>query len=211
MHGFAWSPARQYKYMLRGMLHDLSNGLKFTSYFSTMDMIEALKGKVADKSSYLDYGYFGVLSADFDENGVATGEYTPKPSYRALGTLSAIFRGDWKSEQLPIQRNVNPSRRLAGMDCTDNTVCMYGFTRPNGSAALAYWNAVPILTSTYEGTISLECVCLDTSKVQLVDLSTGAVYALPEGMVERRENGSAEFINLPLTDIPLLLTFGDFL
>ena len=34
-----------------------------------MDMIEALGGKVGDVNSYLDYGYFGVLGAEFDENG----------------------------------------------------------------------------------------------------------------------------------------------
>ena len=46
-------------------------------------MIEALNGTVGNKQSYLDYGYFGVLNADFDENGFATGDYSPKPAYYA--------------------------------------------------------------------------------------------------------------------------------
>ena len=59
-------------------------GVRFTSYFTCVDMIEALHGTVGDKSSYLDYGYFGVLGADFDEDGFSTGEYEPKQSYYAL-------------------------------------------------------------------------------------------------------------------------------
>ena len=39
----------------------------------------------------------------------------------------------------------------------------------------------------------------------------GGIYELPENMVERREDGVTGLLNLPLTDSPLLLTFGDFI
>ena len=47
--------------------------------------------------------------------------------------------------------------------------------------------------------------------IQLVDLMHGGIYELPENMVERREDGVTGLLNLPLTDSPLLLTFGDFI
>ena len=47
-------------------------------------MIEALNGNVDDVASYLDYGYFGILGADFDAEGKSTGEYYKKTSYYVL-------------------------------------------------------------------------------------------------------------------------------
>ncbi|MFQ9147752.1 MAG: hypothetical protein ACLR5G_05595 [Eubacteriales bacterium] len=54
--GGAWTPERQAKQCLRHAVADLSTDVLFSSYFSCMDMIEALNGKVGDKTSYLDYG-----------------------------------------------------------------------------------------------------------------------------------------------------------
>ena len=59
----AWTPHKQAKQLLRHLMADLMTEVKFTSYFSCMDMIEALNGTVGDLVSYLDYGYFGVLGA----------------------------------------------------------------------------------------------------------------------------------------------------
>ena len=52
-----WSERRQAKYMARHLIIDLLGGAEFASYFSCMDMIEALNGKNGDKASWLDYGY----------------------------------------------------------------------------------------------------------------------------------------------------------
>lgn len=210
MHGFAWTPERQMKYLLRGTIHDLASEVVFTSYFSTMDMIEALHGLNADKASYLDYGYFGVLSADFDENGVATGEYRPKPSYTALRTLAALFPGEVRNAELPVIPTSLPSRRVNGNDCTDGTIQTYGFEKPDGSCALVYWNSVPLLTSTYDGTISFKAYGFDAAQIQLVDLRDGTVYRLPENMTEGHGNGELWLKNLPLTDCPLMLSFDGF-
>ena len=198
------------KFQLRTLIHDLAADVKFTSYFSAMDMIEALRGLVADKSSYLDYGYFGVLSAEFDENGFSTGSYTPKPSYRSLQVMAALFAEDCKPMPIAVKRVTWPSIRVKGDDCNDPTICVYTFGKENGSRAIVYWNAVPILTQTYEGTVSFQTFGLPTA-VKLVDLADGGVYELPETMKNDAGCGEVQLINVPISDTPKMLVFGDFI
>ena len=208
MHHFAWNPEKQTKMLLRTLLQDLWCDVEFTSYFSTMDMIEALHGRVDNKASYLDFGYFGVLSATFDEDGIATGNYTEKPSYYALSALCALFEGDIKpATSLAYSREVLPSRRMAGKDCNDETIRILPFTLADGRSALTYWNATPILTTTYEGTITLSARISDPTSIELIDLRDGTTYQLPEKMIEDRGCGYFRLINLPITDCPLALVF----
>lgn len=65
----AWTEEIQAKQLARHTVTDLITDVHFLSYFSCMDMIEALNGDVNDKASYLDYGYFGILRTEFDEDG----------------------------------------------------------------------------------------------------------------------------------------------
>lgn len=74
-----WTEEIQQKQLARHMLADIMSGAYFTSYFSSMDMIEALNGTTGDTASYLDYGYFGILGAEFDEDGKSIGTYYKKP------------------------------------------------------------------------------------------------------------------------------------
>jgi len=208
MAHFSWNRDKQTKLMLRMLLQDLYAGVEFTSYFSTMDMIEALNGRVGDRASYLDYGYFGVISADFDEDGRATGEYSEKKSYYALSALASLFCGDAKAHVFPVAREYLPSVRVNGRDCEDNTVQDYCFRLDNGDTALVYWNATPILTTTYEGTITYSVYGQDNKNVRLVDLSTGDVYAFPEEMINDQMDGGIRLRNIPLTDTPLMVLFG---
>ncbi|MBE6588588.1 MAG: hypothetical protein E7643_00280 [Ruminococcaceae bacterium] len=208
MAHFAWNRDKQTKLMLRMLLQDLYAGVEFTSYFSTMDMIEALNGRVGERASYLDYGYFGVISADFDEDGRSTGEYSEKKSYFALSALASLFEGKAEAFRFPVAREYLPSIRVNGTDCTDNTVQDYTFRLDNGDTALVYWNAVPILTSTYEGTITYSVYGQDNECVRLVDLSTGEVYGIPEEMKNDQRNGGIRLRNLPLSDSPLMILFG---
>lgn len=210
MHGFSWTKEKQLKHLLRNLLHDLAHDVKFTSYFSTMDMIEALKGLVSDKKSYLDYGYFGVLSADFDDDGFSTGNYTPKPSYRALQVLTSIFAEGCVPCEATVRRIVLRSHRVKGNDCNDPTICMYTFEKENGSKGLVYWNAVPLLTQTYEGTVSFQIFGLDND-IKLVDLADGSIYELPDEMINNMGDGETQLVNLPITDTPKLITFGNFI
>lgn len=210
LRGGAWTPERQAKFLARHMLADLFDEVMFASYFSCMDMIEALKGTVGDKASYLDYGYFGVLGADFDENGIAKGEYWPKPSYRALQTIAAIFREEFTFCPLPVEfRPHAQSQRLLRQEEQGKELLYGGFRKPNGSCAFVYWKPTELLTTSYESTVSLEAAAI-TGEARLVDLVDGKVYAIPSDMVVDNGKGHRIFNNLPLRDYPLVLTFGDF-
>ena len=204
----AWSPEKQAKQLTRHTIADLITGVYFSSYFSCMDMIEALHGKVGDLGSYLDYGYFGVLGADFDENGRACGSYTPKPSYYALQNIASIFAEDFDNYEFPAiftPRYVNeyfsaqPNRRQ---------VVSGGFKREGGEI-FAYWNPTSIMTSSYECTIGMQ-VYSEYDSVRLIDVMDGSVYELPESVVTCDEFGTYKFTDLPVKDTPLLLEFGNF-
>ena len=208
MHHFAWNPEKQTKLLLRILLQDLWCDVEFTSYFSTMDMIEALHGRVDNKASYLDFGYFGVISATFDEDGRATGNYTEKPSYYALSALCSLFEGDIKpAPHLVYSREVMTSRRMAGKDCNDETIRILPFTLADGRSALAYWNATPILTATYEGTTTIAIHVTDPASIELIDLRDGTVYKLPEQMIVDLGSGFVRLLNLPITDCPVALVY----
>ena len=209
MSGGAWTPEKQAKQCVRHTVMDLMSDVYFTSFFTTVDMIEALMGRVGDKSSYLDYGYFGVLGADFDENGFSTGDYTPKPAYYALQTLCSVFGETIETAVLPVSFRSNPSRRALGSDIPALNVVSGGFRRPNGSYALAYWNPTDLMTTSYEGTTSLSLAGLPDD-ISLIDLKDGSVYRLPDSMISKQEDDCKFLLNLPIKDYPLLLTFGDF-
>lgn len=210
LNGGAWTPLKQAKYTLRHRLLDLSSEVLFTSQFSALDMIEALNGTVGDQASYLDFGYFGMLHADFDENGIASGTYTPKPSYYALQNLCAIFRNDVKPTDLSILRRIMDSPRVFGLDDASSQLITLGFENGKKAQALAYWKAVDLMRETFEGTVSFE-LPEETQPIRLIDLMSGDIYTIPEDMMVRSEGGVTLLKNLPLTDSPLLLTFGDFL
>ncbi len=210
LKGGAWTPRKQAKFVARHMMADLFDDVKFASYFSCMDMIEALNGTVGDTASYLDYGYFGVLAADFDENGISTGEYTPKPSYRTLQVVSSIFREDFVHVDLPVHVHSHPSQRLFRHEDKQKDLMFGGFRRPDGSAAFAYWKSTELLTTEYEATITLEAATL-SGELKLVDLYDGSIYEIPETMLERDGFGHVLCKNIPMKDYPLLLCFGDFL
>ena len=208
LRGGAWTPMRQAKQCLRHGVADLITGVEFTSYFSCMDMIEALNGKVGDKNSYLDYGYFGILGADFDENGFASGEYSPKPSYYAYQNLCSLFAEEVTPCDLPILRTVQPSKRMLGSDYGGPYIAS-GFKKPNGSFAYAYWNSTPLLTTDFEGTISFKVTNVP-GEMHVVDPLTGKIFEIPEAMLEKTGTHTWLVKNIPITDYPLLLTFGDF-
>lgn len=87
---------------------------------------------------------------------------------------------------------------------------MLGFEKANGAQALAYWKAVDLMTETFEGTITLE-LPEEERPIHLIDLLSGDIYEIPENMITRNGNGVISLDHLPLTDLPVLLTFGDFL
>lgn len=209
LRGAAWTPERQAKFLARHIMADLFQDIKFASYFSCLDMIEALRGRVGDKASYLDYGYFGVLGAEFDENGIASGEYKPKLSYRTLQVLASIFREEFTREEFPFYFRSLGSTRLMRDEDHVESLLYQGFRKPNGSCAVVYWKPTELLTTSYEATICIE-IALVSGKPHLIDIIDGTVYEIPETLIEDNGKGVRVFRNIPLKDSPLLLTFGDF-
>ncbi|MGN0844921.1 MAG: beta-galactosidase, partial [Kiritimatiellia bacterium] len=209
--GGAWTPLKQAKFLLRHLLCDIHNQVAIASYFSCMDMIEALNGTVGDVRSYLDYGYFGVIGADFDNNGRSTGAYTPKLSYFALQHLCSVFCEDYEIVDFPIERLIHASKPLLANDFDFDKTYHFGVRKPNGSSALVYWIPKDILTETIETTVSLRIKTgTDSGDVRLLDLLTGEIYALPKEMSSIGDDGYLTLENLPAVDRPLVLTIGDF-
>lgn len=205
-----WSPIKQAKFLLRHLLVDIGEGCEFASYFSCMDMIEALNGKVGDVASYLDFGYFGVIGADFDENGRSTGTYTPKPSFKALQNLCSVFCNEYEPAEFPAESTVLECRYVHSYDYDFNNAIHYSYKKPNGSLGMVYWAPKEILTETYEGTVSFKIKGdVKPEEIRLTDLLTGTVYALPESLIDTEEGLTLK--NIPITDSPILITIGDFL
>ena len=202
----AWTPGRQAKLLLRHLTVDLLSGVKFTSYFTCVDMIEALHGTVGELATYLDYGYFGVLGADFDENGIATGDYTPKPSYYALQNLAALMGGRTEQVDLPVMFLPEPAPKLGGlMTAASQEMLWGGFRLDSGAYALAYWKPAELMTSEYDGLVTLKIAV--PGAMHLVDPMDGSVYEILEA--ETDAHGTSDLHFLPLKDYPLFLTFGD--
>lgn len=202
-----WSPLKQSKFLLRHLLVELSTECTFVSHFTCMDMIEALNGTVGNVGSYTDFGYFGVVGAQFDENGRCTGEYYAKPSFKALQTLCSIFCNDYTTIPFPATSEVRESRYVLGVDADFNATMHYAYQKPNGSVGLVYWMPKDLLTETFESTVTMVLdKPINAEHLRLTDLLTGEIYKLPDSMVD-----GSTLVNIPVTDSPLLLTFGDFL
>lgn len=203
----AWTPRKQCKHMLRHLITDLGMGVKFTSYFSCMDMMEALNGKVEDRASYRDFGYFGVLGAEFDENGVATGEYPKKPSFYTLSYLASLFEGNVTEADLPILATEEIAPHCGKFPTVSiREIESYGFCLDNGSLAFAYWCPVNHLTTDLEDAVSFHCAELGDAR--LVDPLDGTVYEIPPEIMQKDEFGGVKFSLLPIKDYPLILIFG---
>ncbi|MBO5198297.1 MAG: beta-galactosidase [Lachnospiraceae bacterium] len=214
-HGALWSQGwnedKQARQLARHTMIDLTTPVKFTSYFSCMDMIEALNGKKGDKQSWLDFGYFGVLGAQFDENGFPIGTYEPKPSYRALQTIASIFAEDFEVCDLPIFTWRFNSPWIGGIDCQEASMISCGFRKPNGSEAYVYWNSTNLHTTRFESTASYQIANDHCDDIKLVNLLDGSVYEIGPDILERTSDKSVTLKNVPITDYPLLITFGDFI
>lgn len=204
-----WTEHKQTKYVLSHKVADLINNVKFTSYFSALDMVEALHGTLNDADSFKDQAYFGLLAAEFDENGRSTGTYHPKPSYYALQNLCSVFGGEFESCDLPIAHYSERSQVIFDYDCTDRSIITGAMRRKNGSFAYVYWNATPMMSVDFEGTVTMTVSNLNQA-LRLIDPYDGGVYEIPECIKQDLGNGSYNLHHLPIKDYPLILTFGDF-
>jgi len=205
----SWTEEIQAKQLARHTIADLLSDIHFTSYFSSVDMIEALWGKVDDKASYLDYGYFGVLGAEFDEDGKAVGEYYKKPSYYVLQNICSVFCEDIELCQLPIFIHSWFTERKESNQLCRHEITSGSFEKECGKA-FVYWNPTNILTSSYQSSITLEYFS-EYEDIKLVDIMDGSIYEIPKKMIEEKGDGVFVIKELPIKDTPLILTFGNFM
>lgn len=203
-----WTPEKQAKQLARHTIADLITNVHFTSYFSCMDMIEALGGKVGDVNSYLDYGYFGVLGAEFDENGRSIGEYSPKKSYYTLQNIASVFADDYELCDIPAMFVPQKSERIFKYDIERNK-CVTGGFKKNGGKAFVYWYPSDIMTTSFESTVSME-IYSEYDDIYVIDVMDGSVYKIPDEILKRDKNGMYTLTNMPVKDTPLIIAFGKF-
>lgn len=211
LHGGAWTELKQAKFLLRHLITDIALGVEFTSYFSCMDMAEALHGTVSDIKSISDFGYFGVVGAQFDSNARATGNYSPKPSYFALQNVASVLCEDFCRVELGIEAVSEPSRRMLGTNFNFANATCYSFARENGDTAIFYWVPRNLLTETYDGEASFRFKLEGELKpVRLIDMLDGRIYELDESRLSIDEEGYVKLTNVPIKDSPILITLGEF-
>lgn len=207
-HTGRWTREIQAKQLARHTMADLLCDVHFMSYFSCVDMKEALNGVVGDENSYKDYGYFGILGADFDENGQATGEYTEKPSYYVLQNIASLFCGE-------IKRSTHPYYIRAEYAATvyENTPARRelttGVLEKNGAKAIVYWKPTNIMTESYNSFMTCE-IFTAGKELKVIDIMTGEIYKIPDEDIEDRGNGVVKILELPVKDTPMIITVGDF-
>ena len=175
-----------------------------------MDMAEALNGIAGDVSTIKDFGYFGVIGAEFDDNARATGGYFAKPSYYALQTICSVLAEEYEKCDMEIENVDVYSVRIQYETFDFTKTHHYVFERKDGTKALFYWKPTDLITETYDGETSFSFKIDDPkNKIQLVDMLDGSIYDL-EGRYEIKD-GKYVFTKIPLTDAPLLITIGDFI
>lgn len=209
LYWIATNERMQAKQLVRHLMADIIAGVKFSSVFSCVDLAENLKatsGQVINT-----YGWFGVLRAEFDKNtGMAIGEYEEKPSYYCLQNLCSVFDENVEVCDLPVLLTPHPSSRINDVDCNDSTIVLGGLKKANGAKAFVYWNSINMFTTKeWESTISFQTVGLK-GKIRLIDPMDGNIYKIPENMLNQGEDGFCRFVNAPIKDYPLIITFGDF-
>ena len=207
-----WTESKQAKFLLRHLIYDLSTDNVFTSYFSTVDMIEGTAGVNGKKETYLDYGYFGVLGAEFDENGVARKGFYKKPSYYALQNLASVFDENVKTTNIlytfPFNGDYNDD--IFDFDVSIRDIKSYGFLKSDGSKAIAYYCPKPLFTTDFSSFTQIYILCNDVSKIKIIDLMDGSIYAIPKENTEVLNNNYYKLKNIPIKDYPMLLDLGGF-
>ncbi len=200
-----WSRESQTKYLLRRLMTDVANGAYFTSYFSLLDMCEDMEhsGRAKGRDSF---GFYGVLGADFDASGFATGAYSPKPSYTALQCMATAMAEGVKRETETVRFCITPNVYWGTPDLDENSfmgsrLTAYTLRRKDGDKMHIYYLASPLLGFTYDGSTSL-MLPQPMKKPAVLDLATGRFFRIPEAHI-RSLDGKQVLLRVVLRDYPL--------
>ncbi len=211
LHANLWTERKQAKLLLRTFVADLCAGVQFTSWFSLVDMAEALFGTRGDTSSYQDYGYFGLLSAQFNEKGVAVGSFERKQSYYAYRNLASFLGGEWKEISMRYDSPMRNDWTLEwsfdyGEIVEDGEDFISFGIEKKGVKAMLYYKPANVLTTEYEHVTTLRFYNVN-EKAHIIDFMTGEVFEVPEGKI-LREGGYVTVKQFPVKDYPLAIVFG---
>lgn len=215
LHACLWNENKQAELLLRNMIVDLKCGVKFSSWFSAVDMMEGLFGTRDDVTTRQDYGYYGLFGAEFNENGEAIGSFEPKKSYYAFKNLAAVFGGEFKKYAVAFEKPVPLlwSYEVDDFDDSGDDLITVGFKRKNGAQAFVYYKPLSVLRDEYHGTVSFKFQNVDEN-IRIYDPLTGEIFEVNKNNTERLEHDHEYCLlvkHLPLRDYPLIVTFGDFI
>lgn len=196
---YEWNEERQTKVLLRNKLIDMMLGVRFSSYFTSVDVREALIDVTGE-------AFFGILRNvyGYEENGrkILTGKYSPKPSYTAFRSIVSAFDGFGET------LHTCPAVEIAEITGEDNICC--GFRRENGAEGFCYYHASDIMKESFSGscdiTLTSDSVAED---ICIIDPADGSVYQPDTDDVSVRD-GHTILKSMPLKDYPMLLTIGQF-
>jgi hypothetical protein len=178
-----WTEYTQAKYDLRRMLGDLGRDIE-TSVFTIIDI-------------YYDWGRDAVLNKKgLIEADVTKKAVRPKVAYYAIQNLAAVF-----DDTLQL---------AAGFTCertTAESLSVFGFRKGGAARAelVALWMDGEAPTNSFATTpVDLTFTGAQFRNPVLVDLMTGAVYAIPAGSLSRRGD-KVSLKSVPLYDSPMLI------
>ena len=211
--GFAsWAPKKYWQpriireseraqavWLLRRYVLDFSLGIPFSSYFQTADMMKKGYQMGNSEQSAFKVARQGVL------NGLT---YTPKPAYRALASIAAVFRDGVRPDAKAVfsaTRETDPSDKAPPDGAT---IRCLAFTRGPVPLYVYYMSTDPQRAwsdKTARTTLRIE-INDHTSVIRspvLVNLLTGDVFEIS---LRTDPAKSAIFVdNLPLSDAPMLV------
>ena len=211
--GFAsWAPKKYWQpriireseraqavWLLRRYVLDFSLGIPFSSYFQTADMMKKGYQMANSEQSALKVARQGVL------NGLT---YTPKPSYRALASIAAVFRDGVRPDARAVfsaTRETGPSDKTPPDGAT---IRCLAFTRGHTPLYVYYMSTDPQRAwSDKTARTTLRIEVNNTSVLRspvLVNLLTGDVFELSL-RTDPATPGAIFIDNLPLSDAPMLV------
>lgn len=199
-YGGPWDETKHAKWVLRRFLSDAAMGMKNSTYFTLDDYPSKLDG--GPDAGQMGINYKGLYRS---------GSWEPKSAADAYCNLASLIDDRLEPEPVQTTFQIVESGSFTGIQA--DMIRTYTLVdKETGSALVAYWLPTPMETDVQAAKINLSLAAdIVPDRPVLVDLLDGSVYKL-----ETTEpiNGIVTFLNIPLTDSPLVLcdlTLADLL